>query len=174
MVRIDSIKCTGCGYCVDVCPQQAITIDNDVAVVNQELCVQCGTCVEICPANAIHEVVPAYARLAKGGERMLFGRGWFSWRSRGRGFGFRGASPPWPYVGRGRGGLPRCWYPGAFIGSGYASGFYSGYPAWGAMPYPPQATTEQEMDFLREEANAVRSQLEDIETRITELEAKEG
>jgi hypothetical protein len=32
---------------------------------------------------------------------MPFGRGW------GRGFGFRGYSPPWPYVGRGRA------YPGA-------------------------------------------------------------
>ncbi|SIN66886.1 hypothetical protein SAMN05444368_0981 [Acetomicrobium flavidum] len=32
-----------------------------------------------------------------------FGRG-------GCGFGFRGQSPAWPYVGMGRGGLPRCWY----------------------------------------------------------------
>jgi hypothetical protein len=31
----------------------------------------------------------------------------------GRGFGFRGSSPPWPYVGMGRGGLPRCGY---FVG----------------------------------------------------------
>ena len=29
---------------------------------------------------------------------------------RGMGFGFRGSSPPWPYVGLGRGGLPRCGY----------------------------------------------------------------
>jgi hypothetical protein len=35
-------------------------------------------------------------------------------------------------------------------------------------------TTEQELDFLREEANAVRRQLEDIEARSKELEAKEG
>lgn len=87
----------------------------------------------------------------------------------GYGFGFRGASPPWPYVGRGRGGLPRCWHPGAFVGPA----FYGGYPAWGAMPYPPQVTTEQELDFLKEGANAVRRQLEDIEARINELEAKD-
>ena len=92
----------------------------------------------------------------------------------GYGFGFRGASPPWPYVGRGRGGLPRCWYPGAFITPAYASAFYGGYPVWGAMSYPPQVTTEQELDFLREEANAVRRQMEDIEARIKELETKEG
>ncbi len=39
----------------------------------------------------------------------------------GRGFGFRGFSPPWPFVGIGRGGLPRCWY--------YA------YPYWYYPPY---------------------------------------
>jgi len=87
------------------------------------------------------------------------------------GFGFRGSSPPWPYVGRGRGGLPRCQYPGAFVGSGYAPGFYGGSPAWGATPYTPQ-TPEQEKDFLKEEARAVKKHLEDLEARIKELEAK--
>ncbi len=37
-----------------------------------------------------------------------FGRG--CGRRGGMGFGFRGSSPPWPYVGLGRGGLPRCGY----------------------------------------------------------------
>ena len=36
-----------------------------------------------------------------------YGRGF---RRRGWGFGFRGSSPPRPYVGLGRGGLPRCGY----------------------------------------------------------------
>ena len=106
----------------------------------------------------------------------------------GYGFGFRGASPPWPYVGRGRGGLPRCWYPGAFMAPAYWPGsvpylsyggawlppFHGGYPAPGAMPYAPTMTREQELDFLKEEANAVKGQLEEIEARIKELEAKEG
>ena len=87
----------------------------------------------------------------------------------GYGFGFRGASPPWPYVGRGRGGLPRCRYPGA-----WAPPFYGEYPAPGAMPYAPQMTREQGLDFLKQEANAVKGQLEEVEARIKELEAKEG
>ena len=91
----------------------------------------------------------------------------------GMGFGFRGASPPWPYVGRGRGGLPRCWYPGAVMAPPSVPTSYAGYPAWEPMPYSPQMTGEQESDFLKEEANAVRRQLEDIETRIKELEVKE-
>jgi hypothetical protein len=42
---------------------------------------------------------------------------------RGQGFGFSGSSPPWPYVGRGRGGKPRCQYPGNTVtGQGLARG----------------------------------------------------
>ncbi|MFC2070910.1 DUF5320 domain-containing protein [Chloroflexota bacterium] len=81
----------------------------------------------------------------------------------GRGFGFRGSSPPRPDAGRGRGGLPRCWSPG----------FYGGYPVRGQISYAPQITKEQELGFLKEESNALRSQLEEIVSRITELEAGE-
>jgi hypothetical protein len=77
------------------------------------------------------------------------------------GFGFRGSSPPWPYVGRGRGGLPRCGY---FLGGAAAT------PE--AVPFTPQATREQELDYLRNQADAVRSQLEQIESRVRELETK--
>ena len=84
---------------------------------------------------------------------------------RGLGVGFRGSSPPWPYVGRGRGGLPRCRYPVAFMTPAY-------WP--GSAPYPTQTTKEQELAFLKETANVTRGQLEEIEARVKELEAKEG
>jgi len=107
-------------------------------------------------------------------------------RRGGAGFGFRGASPPWPYVGKGRGGLPRCMYPGAFAAPHYVPGsmpypayggawnppFYGGYPAGGAADYSPPMTGEQEMNFLKEEANALGSQLEEINRRLKELEEK--
>ena len=107
----------------------------------------------------------------------------------GRGFGFRGSSPPWPYVGRGRGGLPRCWYflgpRGAPASPGYWQPPYPSYGgAWempygaagapGAMPYAPQMSREQELDFLRGEANAAKQQLEQIQARISEMEAEGG
>jgi hypothetical protein len=90
----------------------------------------------------------------------------------GRGFGFRGTSPPWPYVGRGRGGLPRCWYPGAYAAApAYAPPpppYYGG--VWGA-PYA-EMTPQQELGFLKEEASSVKAQLDEIEAKIKELEKK--
>ena len=90
-----------------------------------------------------------------------------------RGFGFRGASPDWPYVGKGRGGLPRCWAPGSM--SGYVSPPppYGDYPDWNQTQYPPPMTPEQELGFLREEANALKRQLEEVDARITEIESRE-
>jgi hypothetical protein len=87
----------------------------------------------------------------------------------GRGFGFRGSSPPWPYVGRGRGGLPRCYYPGAAWGTPNFGGAY--FP--GSTPYPAPMSREQETGFLREEANAIKARLEEIETLIKELDSEQ-
>lgn len=99
-----------------------------------------------------------------------FGRG-FGF-GRGRGFGFRGSSPPWPYVGLGRGGLPRCGYFLSGVGA-------PPYPLYGraASPstyasYTPQMTREEELNYLRDEAEAIKRQLEQIEARMTELEAE--
>ena len=118
-----------------------------------------------------------------------FGRG-------GWGFGFRGSPPPWPYIGLGRGGLPRCGYflsgaagmpvptgyppygsPGAmpYGGTAYPGampyGSYAGAPM-GADPYAPQMTREQELDFLRSQAETIKGQLEQIGSRIKELETE--
>ena len=155
MFRVDSIKCTGCGHCVDVCPQRAITTDSDVAVINQELCVDCGICAATCPSCAIYELVPVYAEQWKGGNDMPYGYG--------GGFGFRGASPPWPYVGRGRGGLPRCGYPSLWGRASYVA----------STPYGPAPTGEEELGFLKDQAGVMKRQLGDIKRRIQELEKKE-
>ena len=49
---VDSEKCTGCGICVDVCPVNAIEV-NEQAVVNDEACTGCAACVSECPNEAI-------------------------------------------------------------------------------------------------------------------------
>ena len=108
------------------------------------------------------------------GRGRGFGRGF----GRGMGFGFRGASPPWPYVGIGRGGLPRCGY---FFGDAgvpapwsYQTPFYGQGPANpGYTPFPPQMSREEELDFLKEQAEAVKEQLEQIESRMRGLESEQ-
>jgi ferredoxin len=54
VVVISRDLCVGCGLCVDTCPVEAISLDNEnIAVVDAELCVDCGKCVEECPSEAI-------------------------------------------------------------------------------------------------------------------------
>jgi Fe-S-cluster-containing hydrogenase component 2 len=52
-VKVDFEKCTGCGTCAEVCPVEAIKIEDDKAQVDEEECVDCGTCVEECPESAL-------------------------------------------------------------------------------------------------------------------------
>jgi Fe-S-cluster-containing hydrogenase component 2 len=51
-VTIDDEKCTACGACAEVCPVDAITVE-DTAVVDADTCIDCGTCVDECPVDAI-------------------------------------------------------------------------------------------------------------------------
>ena len=45
--------CLGFGSCAQVCPEQAISIRDGVAVVNQSRCVSCGLCAKACPRGLI-------------------------------------------------------------------------------------------------------------------------
>jgi 2-oxoacid:acceptor oxidoreductase delta subunit (pyruvate/2-ketoisovalerate family) len=49
---VDEDKCAGCGICVDVCPQGAITMDR-VAKIDVNKCTGCSICVNECPRSAI-------------------------------------------------------------------------------------------------------------------------
>ncbi len=51
--KIDQEKCTGCGNCAEICPVEAITLENEKAKVDDDTCVDCGTCVDECPVEAI-------------------------------------------------------------------------------------------------------------------------
>ena len=55
--------CLGFGSCVAVCPQDAIRVENGVAMVNRKKCVGCGLCVKACPRGLI-ELVPEANRVA--------------------------------------------------------------------------------------------------------------
>ncbi len=50
---IDRETCTGCGACIEVCPYDALSLKDNLAVVNEK-CTFCGACLEdVCPVNAI-------------------------------------------------------------------------------------------------------------------------
>jgi NAD-dependent dihydropyrimidine dehydrogenase PreA subunit len=51
---IDQEMCTACGVCVDECPESALDLVDDVAVLGRpDDCTECGTCVDSCPNGAI-------------------------------------------------------------------------------------------------------------------------
>ena len=50
--KVDEETCSACGACAEVCPADAITVE-DNAKVDPELCTECGACVEECPLEAI-------------------------------------------------------------------------------------------------------------------------
>jgi ferredoxin len=52
-------ECIACGVCVDECPNDAITEDDPVYVINPDLCTECvgfhetPQCQDVCPVEAI-------------------------------------------------------------------------------------------------------------------------
>ena len=93
--------------------------------------------------------------------------------------GFDGTGPRGmgPMTGWGRG---FCVSPG--MGAGFRRGVvppypYAPYRGYGDIPYSttpfvPQMTREQELDLLKQEAQATRKQLAQIEARIDKLTAE--
>lgn len=45
--------CMGLGSCVKVCPEDAISIADGIAVIDKDKCIGCGKCVGTCPKNII-------------------------------------------------------------------------------------------------------------------------
>lgn len=49
----DEETCIGCGECETLCPVQAVSMDDDVPVVDTEWCIGCGVCATACPTDAV-------------------------------------------------------------------------------------------------------------------------
>ena len=45
-------KCIQCGACIERCPMQAISFDEDGYCLHNNTCVRCGQCVTVCPVDA--------------------------------------------------------------------------------------------------------------------------
>ena len=60
--------CTGCGFCVYYCKENAIKIRNGNSELNEEKCVQCGMCVKSCWFNLLKSAHSHYL-ITVGGRR---------------------------------------------------------------------------------------------------------
>jgi Fe-S-cluster-containing hydrogenase component 2 len=56
MIFIDEDKCSGCGVCLEACPEGAILLRDSAAVIEQNHCTGCGDCLAVCQESAIYEV----------------------------------------------------------------------------------------------------------------------
>lgn len=67
-------KCAGCGKCAAWCPEEAISLRDKKAFLDDKKCAGCGECIEVCPENAIdlnwnaeaHRVQKAWVETACG------------------------------------------------------------------------------------------------------------
>lgn len=48
--------CIACRKCEKSCPHGAITVIDNLAVIDYDKCTNCGTCVEVCPTGCLHAV----------------------------------------------------------------------------------------------------------------------
>lgn len=49
-------RCIGCGTCVEVCPQDALSLTPQGLHIDREACDLCGRCADICPTLALEQV----------------------------------------------------------------------------------------------------------------------
>lgn len=52
-MKIDTDKCTGCGYCVRDCPVEAVKLKKKIVVINDHWCTDCGVCMRVCESDAV-------------------------------------------------------------------------------------------------------------------------
>lgn len=50
-----TVGCVGCGLCKKICPKDAITVSNNLAVIDYEKCDNCGLCATVCPKKLIKD-----------------------------------------------------------------------------------------------------------------------
>jgi len=99
---------------------------------------------------------------------MPYGRGYRM------GGGFRGAYAAWPYIGRGRGGLPRCGY--YFDNPAHYTSDYQG-AAPAAADYDP-GDLKNALNALKDRLSRIQAtssllnELEYLEARISQMEKR--
>ncbi len=53
LLQIDREACTGCEACIDACPYDALSLDDEGIIVVNDNCTDCGACIDVCPVEAL-------------------------------------------------------------------------------------------------------------------------
>lgn len=53
VVKVCTTSCIACGMCVKACENEAVKLENNVAVINPDKCTNCGKCKDACKRKAI-------------------------------------------------------------------------------------------------------------------------
>ena len=51
--KLRESECVGCARCANICPAEAITMQDKKAVINRDKCIRCFCCQEFCPTGAM-------------------------------------------------------------------------------------------------------------------------
>jgi len=62
--KICETGCIACKLCEKVCEQQAIRIENNLAIIDYERCDNCGKCIEACKFGTILSIVSSKEAIA--------------------------------------------------------------------------------------------------------------
>lgn len=54
VVKVCTTSCIACGMCVKACENDAITLENNVAIINPDKCTNCAKCKDACKRKAIY------------------------------------------------------------------------------------------------------------------------
>ena len=52
--KTDPDQCVGCGECIDICPVDALSLEDGMAKVDEDWCIGCGVCATKCESDALH------------------------------------------------------------------------------------------------------------------------
>lgn len=71
-VEVDRSKCTECGICVDICPNNVLVLtDGGPVLGNPDACTECGVCMDQCPSGAINMRAREFAATSEGKKSAL-------------------------------------------------------------------------------------------------------
>jgi electron transport complex protein RnfB len=53
VTAVDEEECMGCGDCIDRCPMEALSMQDEIAVMDANRCIGCGLCISACSTGAL-------------------------------------------------------------------------------------------------------------------------